>query len=463
MHLALMVEKFIKDYDLIEEGDNIFIGLSGGMDSMALCSILLMVKRGLNFNLYAMHMDHQLRNESADDLSFVEAFCDRNNILLFAERADVKIYAKLNRMSIELAARTLRHRFFNTIINDYTNAKIALAHHMNDKAETMLMRLLRGTSIDGLNPMPEKDGNIIRPLMCATRSEIEDYSSEEDIKWRIDASNNDVIYTRNFIRHNLITLIEKDINPSVVKTLNTEAKSFSEDKKYLHNQALMLSMKAKKTDDGYMLFDEDLYTAHPSIRKRVIKIILAKLGKNTDLYSKNIELVDTLFSDGDRRTGAVIELPDEYEARTHIMGVELVRKDLSKKIIEIAALNIEGITILNTGDIIKCEIVKVPDKSKLVHSPNIQYIDYMSLGESISVRSRATGDYIHPLGAKGKKKLKDYFIDKHINRWERDFIPLIMNENDVVWAIGYAMGNKYRITEDTAICLKIIYRKFGGE
>lgn len=455
--IALKVHSFIDKMQLINKDDTVIIGLSGGVDSMVLCDILLLYKRAVSFRLFAAHMDHRLRDESAEDALFVAAYCDRNNIPLYTCDADVNAEAKKAKVSIETAARYMRHGFFRTVLNEHLGARLALAHHMNDMAETILMRLIRGSSLDGLSPMPSKDKHIIRPLMCLTREEVMSYAKDNKLSWREDKSNTDTKYTRNYIRHELMPRIEENLNPSVVHTLCNQAKSFKEDKDFVNIMAKEAVEKATKTDNGFMLGDEDFMYLNPSIRKRAIKILLNKLGKKTDLYEKNITSIDSLFSK--RRTGAVIEIPGEYEARVHVMGVELVKKEGALAVLEEVILNLDGVTYLSTGDMITCETVENFENCRKPHSKNIQYIDYMSLVGQPVVRVRKQGDIIHPLGAKGKKKLKDYFIDKKINRWERDNIPLIASENDIIWAVGVGVNDKYKIDDKTALALKITYKK----
>lgn len=454
---ALKVHNYIKENELIKANDMIIIGLSGGVDSMVLCDVLLLYRRSVNFRLYAAHMDHRLRDESTEDALFVAAYCDRNDIPLYTCAVDVKAEAAKTKASIEVAARCMRHSFFGKILDEHLGAKLALAHHMNDKVETILMRIFRGSSLDGLAPMPQKDRHIIRPLMCLQRVEIDVYAKQSNIKWREDKSNTDIKFTRNYIRHQVIPAIVDKINPSLVATMCNQAKSYQEDKDYLNSIAKDSSLLASKTDDGYMMADEDYIYLHPSIRKRVIKILLGKLGKKTDLYEKHISAIDELFIH--RRTGAQIEISGEYEARAHAMGVELIRTKNAKIIIEESLLCLDGSTYLNTGDMLMCESVQPPTEDKLKGSKNVQYLDYLAIKGQPVVRSRARGDTIKSLGASGKKKLKDYFIDKKINRWERDYIPIIAVGNEVIWIVGYAIADEYKITKDTALAIKITYKK----
>ena len=455
--IALKIHSFIKEMQLIKENDTVVIGLSGGIDSMVMCDALLLFKREVPFRILAAHLDHRLREESAEDAFFVAAYCDKNNIPLYTASADVFTEAKEAKVSIESAARYIRHGFFKNILSEHTGAKLAVAHHMNDMAETILMRLIRGSSLDGLSPMPAKDEYIIRPLMCLTREEVVKYAKSREINWREDKSNKDTKYTRNFIRHELIPAIEKNINPSVIQTLCNQSRSYKEDSELINDLASDAVYKAKKSENGIMMYDEDFMYLHPSIRKRAIKRLFAKLGKKTDLYEKNLTAVDALFTK--RRTGATIEIPGEYEARAMVMGVELIKKENAKTELIETPLNLDGSTFLSTSAVIHCERVENTEISKRSHSKNVQYIDYMAIEGQPVVRPREQGDFIHPLGASGKKKLKDYFIDKKISRWERDTIPLIALENEIIWVVGIGVSEKYKVDENTTLALKITYKK----
>lgn len=455
--IALKIHKYIDDMQLIKRNDTVIIGLSGGVDSMVLCDALLLYQRANKFRLFAAHLDHRLREESAEDALFVAVYCDKNDIPLYTASADVLAEAKQAKVSIEVAARYIRHGFFNNILAEHTGAKLAVAHHMNDMAETILMRLIRGTSLDGLSPMPAKDNHIIRPLMCLNRDEVMTYAKIKGIDWREDKSNKDIKYTRNYIRHELIPIIENNINPSAVQVLCNESKSFKEDSDFINNLAKDAAVLAEKTDNGYMMHDEDFIYLSPSVRKRAIKILFSKLGKKTDLYEKNIKAVEALFAK--RRTGATIEIPGEYEARAHVMGVELIKKENAEIKLKEMTLNMEGTTYLSTGDMLHCEMAENIIKTNLHHSRNVQYVDYLALKENPVVRPREQGDMIHPLGSGGKKKLKDYFIDKKINRWERDNVPLIAINNEIIWAVGVGVNDNYKIDKDTTLALKITYKK----
>ena len=424
---------------------------------MVLCDVLLLYKRAVPFRIFAAHLDHRLRDESGEDALFVAAYCDKNSIPLYTASADVIAEAKAAKVSIETAARYVRHGFFNNILSQHPGAKLAVAHHMNDMAETILMRLIRGSSLDGLSPMPPSGGHIIRPLMCITRDEVMEYAKIRGIKWREDKSNADTQYTRNYIRHELIPQIEKNINPSVVQTLCNQAKTYKQDSDYINEIAKKASEKAEKTDNGFMLYDEDFAYIEPSIRKRALKILLAKLGKKNDIYEKNLSAVDAMFLN--RRTGAVVQIPGEYEARSHAMGVEIVKKETSESEIHEMLLNTDGTTYLSNGDIIHCEITENLKNAQKPHSKNAQYIDYLKLKEQPVIRTRKQDDFIRPLGTKGKKKLKDYFIDKKINRWERDNIPLIAVGNEIIWVTGIGVNEGYKIDDKTTLALKITYKK----
>ena len=455
--IALKIHKFIEELQLIKENDTVVLGLSGGVDSMVLCDVLLLYKRAVPFRIFAAHLDHKLRDESGEDALFVASYCEKNSIPLYSAAADVMTEAKEAKVSIETAARYARHGFFNNILSQHPGAKLAVAHHMNDMAETILIRLIRGTSLDGLSPMPPCDGHIIRPLMCITRDEVMEYAGIRNIKWREDKSNTDTVYTRNYIRHKLIPEIEKNINPSVVQTLCAQAKSYFEDSAFIKEFAANAAEKAEKTDNGFMLNDEDFAYLNTSVRKRAIKLLLNTLGKKSDIYEKNLAAIDAMFIK--RRTGAVIEIPGEYEARSHVMGVELVKKETIESEIHEMPLNMDGATHLSNGDIIFCEITENLRNAEKPHSKNMQYIDYLTLKENPMVRAREQGDFIHPLGTKGKKKLKDYFIDKKINRWERDAIPLIAIGNEIVWVVGVGVNEKYKLDDKTTLALKITYKK----
>lgn len=214
--------EIIKRYNLIENGDKIVVGVSGGPDSITLLNVLKNIKEKeiIKFNLVVCHINHMIREEAVSDEKYVEEYCKKNNIDFFAKRIKVEEMAEKEKIGTEEAGRKARYEFFNEILNKTNANKIATAHTANDNAETVLMNIIRGSGTLGLKGIEAKNGKLIRPLIECKRSEIEKYCKDENLNPRIDKTNFENIYTRNKVRNMLIPYIENNFNPNIIEAIN---------------------------------------------------------------------------------------------------------------------------------------------------------------------------------------------------------------------------------------------------
>lgn len=214
--------EIIKRYNLIENGDKIVVGVSGGPDSITLLNVLKNIKEKeiIKFNLVVCHINHMIREEAVSDEKYVEEYCKKNNIEFLAKRIKVEEMAEKEKIGTEEAGRKARYEFFNEILNKTNANKIATAHTANDNAETVLMNIIRGSGTLGLKGIEAKNGKLIRPLIECKRSEIEKYCKDENLNPRIDKTNFENIYTRNKVRNMLIPYIENNFNPNIIEAIN---------------------------------------------------------------------------------------------------------------------------------------------------------------------------------------------------------------------------------------------------
>lgn len=229
----------IKKYELIEDGNNIVIGVSGGPDSMALLNILISLKKDkkIDCNIVVAHINHGIREEAEEETKYVENFCIKNNIKCFIKREKVDKLAREQKIGTEEAGRKLRYDYFEEIALKLDASKIVTAHNANDNAETVLMNLMRGTGTIGLKGIePKRDGKYIRPLIECTREEIETYCNQNKLEPKEDKSNNENIYTRNKIRNILLPIIKKEFNPNIINSLNRMSQIIKEENEYLIKQ-----------------------------------------------------------------------------------------------------------------------------------------------------------------------------------------------------------------------------------
>lgn len=228
----------IKKYNLIENGDKIVIGVSGGPDSIALLNILFNIKKQeiIHFEIVVCHVNHMIRKEAIDDEKFVESFCKQNQIACYIKRVEVEKIAKQEKIGTEELGRKVRYQFFNEILKQTNSTKIATAHNANDNAETVLMNIIRGSGITGLKGIEIKRDNIIRPLRECTRNEIEKYCEDNHLNPRIDKTNFENLYTRNKVRNLLIPYIKENFNPNIIEGINRLSDLALQEDQYLEKQ-----------------------------------------------------------------------------------------------------------------------------------------------------------------------------------------------------------------------------------
>lgn len=225
----------IKKYNLIEENDSVIIGVSGGPDSICLLHILNELKQELNFKIYVAHINHMIRKEADEETEYVKEFCKNIGVECFVKKINVVKIAKESKMGTEEAGRKIRYNFFEEVLKNTNSNKIATAHNNNDKVETIIMNILRGSGISGLKGLdPIRENKFIKPLIEVSREEIETYCEENKLNPKIDKSNSENIYTRNKVRNTVIPYIKKEFNPNILKTINRLSEVATEEDDYLN-------------------------------------------------------------------------------------------------------------------------------------------------------------------------------------------------------------------------------------
>lgn len=270
----------INKYDLIKSGDKIVLAVSGGPDSIFMFDILNKLRKKLNFEIVVCHINHMIREEAIDDENFVKNICNENNIQCYIKRIDVTNYANNNKMGTEEAGRILRYNFFEEILNKTGSNKIAIAHNKNDKAETIIMNLLRGTGVQGLRGIePIRDNKYIRPIIEIERKDIEEYCEINNLNPRIDKTNFENIYTRNKIRNIVLPYIEKEFNPNIIESLNRLSEIATEEDDFLNTitKKSYDEMVIQKENDQIILDLKKFNSQDRVIKKRIILFTINKL------------------------------------------------------------------------------------------------------------------------------------------------------------------------------------------
>lgn len=262
--------KTIKKYNLISNGDKIVVAVSGGPDSMCLLNILKNLRQKFNIELFVAHINHMIREEADSETEYVKNYCEKNNIKCFIKRANVLEMAKEQKKGTEEMGRIVRYDFFEYVANEVSANKIAIAHTENDNAETILMNLMRGASLEGLKGIEPIRGKYIRPLIECNREEIEKYCEINKLDPKFDKTNNDNTYTRNKIRNLLIPYIKKEFNPNIIETLNRLAVLARQDATYFN--------KIVKESYADILLHENINNLNENLEKHII-LDLKKFNK----------------------------------------------------------------------------------------------------------------------------------------------------------------------------------------
>lgn len=283
----------IKTNKLIENGDKIIVGVSGGPDSICLLNILNEIKEEFKATLYVCHINHCIRENAIIDEKYVEEFCKEKNIEFFVKRVDVKSIAKEKKIGTEEAGRNVRYEFFEEIFKKVNGDKIATAHTENDNAETIIMNFIRGSSLSGLKGIEKNRQNkYIRPLINCNRKEIEEYCEKNNLKPRIDETNKENIYTRNKIRNICIPYIEKEFNENIVGTLNRLSEITTDENNYMQEQTVDAYNKLvlEENEKSIVLDLKNFNKQHLVIKRRLILYTINKvLGTNSGIEKKNID------------------------------------------------------------------------------------------------------------------------------------------------------------------------------
>jgi len=442
---------------MIQKNDCIIIGLSGGADSVTLFHFLCTIREEYNLNLIAVHVHHGLRGAAADsDAEYVKNLCSDYNVRFELFKIDIHKEAKLLSVTDEEAGRIKRYEIFQKAFIKYNANKIAIAHNMNDQAETILMRICRGTGLKGITGILPVRDNIIRPLIECDRKLIEKYCIENNLLYKNDYTNNMDIYTRNKIRLHLIPWIEQKLNPSIVQTLSNMAYSLTEEENYINHQAEEAYKLCSTIDNEILKLDLTKFiNYHIAIQKRVLRISLKHFKK--DLHDIEAEHIAKILELMHKQTGKKINITNNIivQKQYNYLYFYFNTENLNTQYCYTLIPNKE-IYIKETKIYIHSQIILIQNFKQNKNNLYTKAFDYDKIGNDIKIRTRLAGDRIY-LKSVGNKKLKDLFIDMKIPQNLRKTLPLLATDNNIIWILGYRVSGAYSIDKDTK---KIIYIEY---
>lgn len=432
-------QKYIQANDLFHKTDNVLLGVSGGIDSIVMFHLFRIA--GIKFGV--AHCNFGLRgNESDHDEEFVSRLAENYNILFFSKRFETQKIADNEGISIQMAARDLRYEWFEEIRNTKKYDYIAIAHNSDDQIETFMLNLTRGTGIKGLSGIKTKHDKIIRPLLFASRNEIEEFATKNNFLYREDSSNSSIKYHRNKIRHKIIPDLE-EINPNFRNTMIDNIKRLKDTEKIFH-EAIQEKYKKVVTEK-----DHSFYFAIEELKK--LDPIETYLHEFTKPYGfSHTQLKDILSS------------LDGIPGKQFLSTTHRLIKDRDFLILEEITVNPSMVYTINEKDIqinyplqLQVEELEFNQNYTIIKDSKIGQFDYDKLVFPLTIRKWQKGDYFMPLGMNNLKKLSDFFIDQKLSILEKENVWILESENKIVWIIGLRPDERFKISNETRKILSI--------
>ena len=458
---------YCKQHQIVEAGDHVLLGLSGGGDSVCLFHMLLALQKEIAFSLKAVHIHHGIRREAELDKNFVEKLCREKGIACESYYENVLKYAKEKGLSEEEAGRVLRYQDFRKSLKNWGNTgafKIATAHHMDDQAETVLFQLFRGSGLTGLCGIRYKREDIIRPLLCITRKEIECYLQERNLEYCHDQTNDQDYYARNKIRHHILPYAEQEICQGVVEHIGSTAEILQEADAYIQKQVLSIASRIMKKQDKRVsisisqLRNEDLF-----MQKQLLLYALTSVTESRkDVGHGHIQsILKLLEKEGNGR----LSLPHHTMVRKEYDCLWMYsEQEMDSQVLdwsyETQIISLEDeeeikqrFSLENREQIMDL----IPEKAYT------KWFDYDRIKSGLVRRHRMQGDFLTINDAYARKSLKEYMIENKIPRELRDCLWVFADGSHVIWIPGYRISSYYKVTKETKRILQITIKQMEEE
>ena len=465
----------LSEQNLLQKGAGVIVGVSGGPDSMALLHVLAALKEELHLTLTAVYVDHGLRpDETEQEKALVREQAGLLKAGFKAGTVAVKEYAWQHGMSIEHAARVLRYDFLDTVAEETAANRIAVAHTADDQAEEVLLRLIRGTGRKGLSGMNVvREGKIIRPFLTLPKTDLIEYLNHENIPFLEDSSNKERIYLRNRVRLDLIPHLAEHYNPNISTTLRQTAAILQDEELFLEDvvdealKTIIIEEKNRSFDQHpecpEIILDVTAFNESPrAIQRRLLESVFWKMEQSPRF--RQIEQVLHLAEAGEN--GTVVHLAGGLRATKEMTGIvfsypqgmvpqqgNLIEKN--QPLSQITVSEPGTITIPETGVEIRFEeMAHVPDMKKIINDQE-DYLDLAQVSFPFIVRSPQPGDFFHPLGGPGRKKVADFLSDQKVPQEQRSQVPTLESSGSVAALLGLRIDHRARITKKTMRVLKV--------
>ena len=438
---------YIKEHNMIKSGEIIGVACSGGRDSISLLHYLNSIKAELDCEVVAINVDHGIRQLSVLDTEFVMQFCKDHKIRAYKFKGEALKVAKEEKLTVEQAARKVRYGIFETVIQKGVCDKIALAHHMYDQAETVLLNILRGAGLNGARGMePVRDGIYIRPLLATPRENIMAYIDEFNLEFVEDETNKDTTYSRNYLRNIVMPALRRHFK-GADRSLVNFAELCAKDDNFINSRIDTNTMIETKE---YIKVPLSYFYQDEAIVNRILKKVFDKFSRQ-DFERRHIDIVRSFALEAEN--GNIISLPFKVKALKEydyiIIGYIKKKENIGEYPFQSGKLKIDGYGIIRSTS------------SKVLTEPKIHQhiIDAEKLPEGAAWRFRQEGDIFSPLGLNGTKKLKEYFIDKKIPQRMRNEIPVLAVGNKILAVADVEIADEIKVTNETNRFYKINYEK----
>ncbi len=462
------IEKSVGDYveknRLIKTGEKILVAVSGGPDSIFLLHILNSYRKEFGIDLICCHINHNLRGDASKrDESFVKDVSQKMDMPFVVRNLDVSSYRENEHLSLEDAARQLRLKTLNEIAEKTNSQKVALGHTFDDLIETFFLNILRGSGRGGLLGMRAERDVFIRPLLCLTKAEIILYLKERDIDYRIDVTNWHSNYRRNFIRRELVPVIEEKLNKGAKRNI-ARLMTVLKDEEEIISRIVEREMGliVRQTEEDYLIEREGFRGLEPAIQRRVIMRCFEDMEE--DYRRLNFSEIESLRNAISGRSSG---LKVQHYGVTFYVGTETVLVQKKRMALdecemdraEEKVINIPGEVKFQNRYYIKTSVLGSINGD--ISNPDCVYFNLDEIEPPILLRTRSNGDKFRPFGMKNEKKVKDFFIDSKIPFWERDKIPIIADAKNILWIVDLRRSDMAKVGDKTKRILKIEKREIG--
>lgn len=453
------VKETIKKHNMFDMEDCIVVAVSGGPDSVALLKVLSVVSGEHRLSLVAAHLNHGMRGKESDSEEvFARKLCESMGIAFESEYMDIPALVKGEKRSPEDICRDVRYNFFEKVRKKYKADKIALGHNLDDQAETVVMKFLRGSGMGGLRGiLPMRDGTYIRPLISVTRNEILTFLKKEGMEFVTDSSNIEDIYLRNRIRNRLIPELRENYNPGLEENLGHTADIIRVENDYINTEVedVLTTWGIDRDNDDIRINIQELVKLHEAIQRRVIKTLLQNCShQKKGIGYLHVKSVMALITGGS--PNGILNLPFDLEVRREydLLVISKTKTPSGRNhefhyTVEIPGkIDIKELGIKATFDLIDSAPTLNFDTGRTI------FMDYENISFPLIIRNMKPGDRIQPFGMNGSKKVKSFFIDEKIPKNRRKEIPLLIDQKSVLWIMGMRLSERVRITDKTTKVVK---------